>query len=117
MSASADIQTKRHENVVSVPINSITIREKNSDKTIETQKSTGIQASNPEPDKEVKSASNDLDEVAFITIMWFDTLEQIKALAGEDYEKAVVHPTARTLLKKYDSHSRHFELSHELDYG
>ena len=66
MSASADIQTKRHENVVSVPINSITIREKNSDKTIETQKSTSIQASNPAPDKEVKSASNDLDEVAFI---------------------------------------------------
>jgi HlyD family secretion protein len=67
MSASADIQTKRHENAVSVPINSITIREKNSDKAVETQKTTNIQTSNPEPPaKEVTSVSSDLDEVAFI---------------------------------------------------
>ena len=55
-------------------------------------------------------------EVAFITIMWFDTLEQIKAFAGEDYERAVVHPTAQALLKRYDQHSQHFELKHELNY-
>ncbi len=55
-------------------------------------------------------------EVAFITIMWFDTLGQIKAFAGEDYEKAVVHPTAEALLKRYDQHSLHFELKHELNY-
>ena len=56
------------------------------------------------------------DEVAFITIMWFDTLDQIKAFAGEDYQKSVVHPRAHALLKKYDSHARHFELKHELNY-
>jgi heme-degrading monooxygenase HmoA len=56
------------------------------------------------------------DEVAFITIMWFDTLEQIKAFAGEDYEKAVIHSTALSLLKKHDSHAQHFELRHELNY-
>lgn len=56
------------------------------------------------------------DEVAFITIMWFDTLEQIKAFAGEDYEKAVIHPTTLSLLKKHDSHAQHFELRHELNY-
>jgi len=56
------------------------------------------------------------DEVAFITIMWFDSLEQIKAFAGEDYEKAVVHPTAQALLKRYDARSQHFELRHELNY-
>jgi HlyD family secretion protein len=66
MSASADIQTKRHENVISVPINSVTTREKNSDKPLETQKSTNIQTSNTEPDNEVKTLSSDLDEVAFI---------------------------------------------------
>ena len=59
---------------------------------------------------------DETDGVAFITIMWFDMLEQIKAFAGEDYERAVVHPTAHALLKKYDSHSQHFELSHELNY-
>jgi heme-degrading monooxygenase HmoA len=60
--------------------------------------------------------TEDNNEVTFITIMWFDSLEQIKAFAGEDYEKAVVHPTAQALLKRYDPHSRHFELRHELSY-
>ena len=59
---------------------------------------------------------NEADEVAFITIMWFDSLEQIKEFAGEDYEKAVVHPTAQALLKRYDERSVHFELRHELNY-
>jgi len=59
---------------------------------------------------------DEADEIAFVTIMWFDTLEQIKAFAGEDYGKAVVHLTAHALLKKYDSHSQHFELRHELNY-
>jgi len=56
------------------------------------------------------------DGVSFITIMWFDSLEQVKAFAGEDYEKAVVHPTAEALLKTYDQRYRHFELKHELNY-
>src|SRR4051794_5724420 len=60
---------------------------------------------------------DEADGVAFITIMWFDTVEQIRAFTGEDYEKAVVHPTAHALLKKYDSHSQHFELRHELNYS
>jgi heme-degrading monooxygenase HmoA len=59
---------------------------------------------------------NEADEVSFITIMWFDSLEQIKNFAGEDYEKAVVHPTAQALLKRYDDRSQHFELRHELNY-
>src|SRR5260221_7308259 len=57
------------------------------------------------------------DHVSFTTIMWFETLEQIKAFAGNDYEKAVVHPKAQALLKNYDSRSQHFELRHELNYS
>jgi heme-degrading monooxygenase HmoA len=56
------------------------------------------------------------DEITFITIMWFDSIEGIKAFAGEDYEKAIVHPTAQSLLKKYDQRSQHFELKQELNY-
>ena len=55
-------------------------------------------------------------EVHFITIMWFDSLEQIKQFAGEDFEKAVVHPKAQALLKRYDQYSKHLELIHELNY-
>lgn len=56
------------------------------------------------------------DGVAFTTIMWFDHLDQIKAFAGEDYERAVIHPTAEALLNKHDEYSQHFELRHELNY-
>ncbi len=56
------------------------------------------------------------NEIAFITIMWFDNLEQVKAFADEDYEKAVVHPTAEALLKRYDQTSQYFKLKHELNY-
>jgi HlyD family secretion protein len=40
MSASVDIQTKRHENVLSVPINAVTTREKGSDKAVAERKSS-----------------------------------------------------------------------------
>ncbi|MEJ7767677.1 MAG: efflux RND transporter periplasmic adaptor subunit [Chitinophagaceae bacterium] len=66
MSASADIQTKRHENALSVPINSVTTREKNSDKAVDNSKEINIQTSNAEPENEAKAVSPDLDEVAFI---------------------------------------------------
>lgn len=56
------------------------------------------------------------DEVVFITIMWFESLGQIKTFAGKDYQKSVVHPKAQALLKRYDSHAQHFELRHELNY-
>ena len=56
------------------------------------------------------------NEVAFITIMWFDDVEQVKGFAGEDFEKAVIHPTAAGLLQRYDEFSQHFELEFELNY-
>ncbi len=49
------------------------------------------------------------DEVEFITIMWFDSLEAIQAFAGEDYEVAVVPPEARKLLARFDERSQHYE--------
>ncbi|HZG23682.1 MAG TPA: efflux RND transporter periplasmic adaptor subunit [Chitinophagaceae bacterium] len=66
MSASADIQTKRHENALSVPINSVTTREKGSDKAVDNKKNINIQASNKEPVDETKSLSPELDEVVFV---------------------------------------------------
>lgn len=48
------------------------------------------------------------DEVEFITIMWFDSLEAVRQFAGDDYEAAVVPPKARLLLKRFDSCSAHY---------
>jgi heme-degrading monooxygenase HmoA len=50
------------------------------------------------------------DEVEFITVMWFDSLEAVKAFAGDDYETAYVPDAARRVLKRFDAQSQHFEI-------
>jgi antibiotic biosynthesis monooxygenase (ABM) superfamily enzyme len=50
------------------------------------------------------------DEVEFITIMWFDSLEGVRTFAGDDYEKAVVLPEPRKLLARYDARSQHYQV-------
>ena len=47
-------------------------------------------------------------EVEFVTIMWFDTLDAVRAFAGDDYEVAVIPPKARTLLSRFDARSQHY---------
>jgi heme-degrading monooxygenase HmoA len=54
------------------------------------------------------------DEVEFMTIMWFDSVEAIRAFAGEDCESAVVPPKARALLSRFDSRSQHYEVRAEM---
>lgn len=49
-------------------------------------------------------------EVEFITIMWFSSLDAIKAFAGADYETAVVPPAARAVLSRFDAKSQHYEV-------
>jgi hypothetical protein len=53
------------------------------------------------------------DEVEFITIMWFDSIESVKKFAGENYEKAVVPAEAQKLLSRYDKRSQHYEVRNE----
>ncbi len=49
------------------------------------------------------------DEVEFVTLMWFDSLDAVRIFAGEDYEVAVVPPKARALLSHFDERSAHYE--------
>jgi antibiotic biosynthesis monooxygenase (ABM) superfamily enzyme len=53
---------------------------------------------------------NLVQEVEFVTIMWFDSIEAIRAFAGEDYEFAVVPSKARALLSRFDARSQHYEV-------
>lgn len=53
------------------------------------------------------------DETEFVTIMWFDTIDAVRAFAGEDYERAVVPPAAQKLLASFDARSAHYELREE----
>jgi heme-degrading monooxygenase HmoA len=51
----------------------------------------------------------DRDEVAFVTLTRFDSLEAIRAFAGDDYETPVLEPRALELLSRYESHAVHYE--------
>jgi len=50
------------------------------------------------------------NEVEFITVMWFDSLDSVRAFAGADYEAAVVPRKARALLARFDERSQHYEV-------
>lgn len=50
------------------------------------------------------------DEVEFMTVMWFDDLEAVRAFAGEDYVRAYVPATARRVLARFDERSQHYEV-------
>lgn len=56
------------------------------------------------------------DEVEFITIMQFDTLEAVKQFAGEDYERSYVPDKARQVLSKHDEKSQHYETIESIRY-
>jgi hypothetical protein len=49
-------------------------------------------------------------EVEFVTLTVFDSLDAVRAFAGEEYELAVVPPAARALLSRFDSRSAHSEI-------
>jgi antibiotic biosynthesis monooxygenase (ABM) superfamily enzyme len=50
------------------------------------------------------------DEVEFVTIMEFDGIDAVKAFVGEDYEKCYVPAAARSVLKRFDERSAHYDL-------
>ena len=49
------------------------------------------------------------DEVEFTTIMQFQSVDAIKAFAGEDYEAAHIDPAVKPLLLRYDQRVSHSE--------
>jgi antibiotic biosynthesis monooxygenase (ABM) superfamily enzyme len=55
------------------------------------------------------------NEVEFVTIMRFDSLDAVREFAGEDYEGAVVPEKARAVLSRFDERSSHYELRAERD--
>jgi hypothetical protein len=51
------------------------------------------------------------NEVEFTTIILFDSLEAVKAFAGEDYEAAHIDPRVGNLLSRFDKRVTHREVS------
>lgn len=51
------------------------------------------------------------DEVEFVTMLWFDSIESVKAFAGKDYETPVISERALGLLAHYDTRVEHYEVA------
>ena len=45
-----------------------------------------------------------------MTVTLWESLEAVRAFAGDDYEQAVVPPEARALLESFDERSRHYDV-------
>lgn len=70
----------------------------------------GIEARNVAGYRGISLVRRELDnEVEFMTIMWFDSLDAVKRFAGDHYETAVVPPKARVVLSRFDMLSAHYD--------
>ena len=49
------------------------------------------------------------EEVEFITITFWESLDAIRAFAGPDYEQCVIAPEAAHLLTRHDERSTHYD--------
>lgn len=77
MNASADIQTKTRNNVLAVPINAVTTRDKNGDKAINDKKEN--KENNNDNSQEVSAVNmEDLEEVVFVLQADKATVKKIK---------------------------------------
>ena len=50
------------------------------------------------------------DEVEFVTVMWFASIDNIKSFAGEAFETAYVPPAARKILKRFNPIAEHYQV-------
>jgi len=49
------------------------------------------------------------DEVEFITLTFWDSMDSVREFAGDDQSHAVVPEAARRLLARFDQRSEHYE--------
>lgn len=49
------------------------------------------------------------EEVEFVTVLWFDSIDGVRQLAGDDYETAYVPANARAVLARFDQRSQHYQ--------
>ena len=49
------------------------------------------------------------DEVEFVTIMTFDSLQSVIDFQGKDYERSYVPESAQKVLKRWDKSATHYE--------
>ena len=51
------------------------------------------------------------DEVEFVTLLRFDSIDAVKEFAGADQAKPVIYPKAEALLTRMDERSQHYRIA------
>jgi len=71
----------------------------------------GIEARNIRGFRHIDLMRRELgEEVDFQTLMWFESLDSIKAFTGKDYEVSHVPQQARAVLRRFDERAVHYEV-------
>ena len=77
----------------------------------------GIEAKNISGYKKIEVLRIELeDEVEFVTIMTFKSLQSVKDFQGANYKKCFVPDVAQEVLKRWDQESIHYELIETRNY-
>lgn len=77
----------------------------------------GIEKKNIPGYRSIELFKRDLDsEVEFVTIMTFDSLQNVIDFQGEDYSLCYVPEAARKVLKRWDERSEHYETIENRQY-
>jgi hypothetical protein len=69
------------------------------------RRAAGNHPSKPEP------GSLGTAEVKFVTILLFESLDDIRAVAGADYEKSIIPEERRKFLARHDDKAAHYEVA------
>ena len=78
----------------------------------------GIEAKNIPGYRSIELMRRDLsDEVEFVTIMTFESLQSVIDFQGENYTRCYVPDAAQKLLKRWDQVSAHYESIEERNYS
>jgi heme-degrading monooxygenase HmoA len=51
------------------------------------------------------------DEVEFITIILWESVDDIRAIAGDDYQTAVIPEDRKRVLSRWDDQAAHYEVT------
>ena len=58
---------------------------------------------------------DDGDEVEFVTLLRFDSIDAVKEFAGENENKPVIYPGVERLLTRMDERSQHYRIAVDRD--
>jgi hypothetical protein len=77
----------------------------------------GLEAKNISGYQKIELFRMDLDdEVEFVTIMTFDSIQNVIDFQGEDYKRCYVPDSAQSVLKSWDKESAHYETIETRNY-